>query len=474
MDSGGPIGTTNGGHSESQTMSSAASGQHAGLDEDINSPSSRNGLIVQLATPPKSMRTLQGPVTASASAEGNPPTELGHANGDRSESPRPAPTKLTAAEQQSVLRRVTWRLLPYISLLYCLCFLDRANIANGHGSLLQDLQISEEQYAGAVAVFFAGYCVFEVPSNLLMKRIPANIWIARIMILWVPFPSPFPCLVIALLLTCIVFLAPLQGVCSCCMAAVRNLPGLMVTRFFLGAMEAGFFPGMVYYLSRWYTAEEIASKIAYFFSSSAVAGCLGGLLAYGLLQLDGSSGLKGWQILFLAEGLPSVIVGLSVFKLLPSSPMDASVTWLTADEKEWLVSRLPQPTHHHIAWSDIRRTVTNGDVHVFCVIYFATITVLYSISFFMPAILGSFGYSVLTSNLLSAPVYGIALIITVAIAMRSDRDGDRFRWIIWPSGVCSLSFAMQGIAMGVGNVGFQYFSLILNTSLSWGVVSTLR
>ncbi len=271
-------------------------------------------------------------------------------------------------DEDAVLRKITWRLLPYIGWLYMLCFLDRINLSNVHGTILADLAMSETDYSTAVGVFFIGYITCELPSNLVLTQVQPRIWIARILITW--------------------------GGITCCFAACNSKAGLIVCRLFLGMAEAGFFPGMVrarpeiksvwscisvtscdavvsiialclsgcvlawltltvpgdfcfcthigihvqvYYLSLWYKTDEIAARIAMFYSTSAIAGFLGGLLAYGVLQLDGVGGLRGWQWLFLSEGIPTVLSGISVYWLLPNEPRGSD--FLTKDEQEWVHQR---------------------------------------------------------------------------------------------------------------------------------------
>jgi sugar phosphate permease len=408
----------------------------------------------------------------------------------------------TPAAERELLSKVTWRLVPFVSLLYCMAFLDRVNIANAHNSLRVTIGITEHQYSNASSIFFLGYCLFELPSNLLLHQVQPRIWIARIFITW--------------------------GLVTLCFAFVSSYTGLLVARFFLGVAEAGFFPGMVYYFSNWFTPEEIALRVSMFFSASAAAGMLGGLVSYGVLQLDGRAGLYGWQWLYLVEGIPTMLVGFSVYWLLPNGPTDCG-GFLTAAEAEYLVARLRSktaavvPSAHvdsasvsdfvlmadadehgerpsgansarhgprlsvalnsashatgtassspAIQWADVKATLCNPLLWLIAVLDFAIITPLYSISFFLPAIIGEFGYSPLTSNALTVPVYLVAGIITVAVAWSSERRKERYFHMIVPSCFAFVFFIVFASVLSGSNTTLKLFILIALVSCVWCVVS---
>src|SRR5262249_9620448 len=210
------------------------------------------------------------------------------------------------------LRKITWRLIPFLFLLYVVAWLDRVNVGFAALQMNSDLGFSEATFGFGSGVFFLGYCLFEVPSNLILARVGARIWISRIMLTW--------------------------GVISVGMMFVHTSTSFYILRFFLGAAEAGFFPGVIYYLTLWYPAAQRAQAIAAFMTAIPVTGLIGGPLSGVLLGLRGQYGLSGWQWLFLCEGLPAIILGLVVLFYLTDRPQLAH--WLTSGERENIISEL--------------------------------------------------------------------------------------------------------------------------------------
>lgn len=210
------------------------------------------------------------------------------------------------------LRKVTMRLIPFLFLLYIVAWLDRVNVGFAALQMNSDLRFSATAFGFGSGVFFLGYCLFEVPSNLVLHRVGARSWISRIMISW--------------------------GAISPMMILVRTTPVFYLLRFLLGAAEAGFFPGVVYYLSHWYPEGQRARAIAAFMTAIPVNGVVGGPLSGALLNLNGFFGLAGWQWLFIVEGVPAMLLGGIAFFYLTDRPEAAD--WLNPEEKVWLVSRL--------------------------------------------------------------------------------------------------------------------------------------
>ncbi len=234
-----------------------------------------------------------GDVSGSASAVA---VSNGHSGGAAAAKDEPIRTILTPYQIDAMYEKIQWKLVPFLMTLYFLAFLDRANVGNAHDDLTHDLDMTESQYTNAAAIFFLGYTVAEVPANLAMTKVPAGLWIGCLMMIW--------------------------GSLAAAMAAIRTYTHLLVVRTILGLFEGGFFPGAVFYLTTWFPPERIARPIALFHSASAIAGCIGGLLAYGILQMDGLRGMRGWQWLFLLEGLPTIIIGFTVYFVLPVRPED--------------------------------------------------------------------------------------------------------------------------------------------------------
>eukprot|EP01102_Stenamoeba_stenopodia_P005276 TRINITY_DN15843_c0_g1_i1.p1 TRINITY_DN15843_c0_g1~~TRINITY_DN15843_c0_g1_i1.p1 ORF type:complete len:517 (-),score=100.51 TRINITY_DN15843_c0_g1_i1:94-1644(-) len=378
-------------------------------------------------------------------------------------------------EEKRVMNKVSWRLLPFLSFLYLLSFLDRVNMGNVHASFLKDNGFDEDDYSNGVGIFFLGYVLFEIPSNLLLKKFPPSIWISRIMVTW--------------------------GIASTCMMFVHTIPALLITRLILGIAEAGFFPGIVFYLTFWYTTSEMASRVALFFSSSAVAGFIGGVLAYFILQMDGVGGLKGWQWVFLLEGVPSIIAGVFVYFLLPNNPSDSK--WLSEAEQNVVIQRIqnerlaalqklpptatsqtsllsssqenaaavtPPHADKKISWDDFKATLKDPVVLAMAFGYFLVVMPFYCIAFFLTAIIGEFGFSPLISNLLSVPVYAVSLITTLLISFHSDRRKIRAPYLIFTGVVSCAAFIGLAVAMLSGTAVSKYLCTLIAASVLWASV----
>jgi ACS family tartrate transporter-like MFS transporter len=206
------------------------------------------------------------------------------------------------------MRKVSRRLIPFLFVLYVAAYLDRINVGFAQLQMKSALGFSDTVYGLGTGIFFLGYFLFEVPSNLMLARIGARVWIARIAITW--------------------------GLISCAMAIVQTPASFYVFRFLLGVAEAGFFPGVIYYLSQWFPAAARASAISRFMTAAAVSGIVGGPLSAALFKLDGLSGLAGWQWIFVAQGIPSLVLGLTTLWFLTERPAEA--TWLSPAEREHL------------------------------------------------------------------------------------------------------------------------------------------
>src|SRR5579885_2293957 len=213
---------------------------------------------------------------------------------------------------RAALRQVTRRLIPFLFVLYVANYLDRVNVSFAALQMNRDLGLSASAYGLGAGMFFLGYCLFQVPSNLLLVRVGARRWIAGLMVAW--------------------------GAIASTTMAIRSAGEFYALRFALGVVEAGFFPGVILYLTHWFPAAERARAAARFMTAIPISGVLGGPVSGALLALDGRGGLAGWQWLFLLEGLPSVLLGLAVFGYLTDRP--AAARWLPPEERAWLVARL--------------------------------------------------------------------------------------------------------------------------------------
>ncbi|PHH92793.1 hypothetical protein CDD83_4952 [Cordyceps sp. RAO-2017] len=319
---------------------------------------------------------------------------------------------LSEEERRAAERRLLWKLdlqlIPWLSLLYLVCFLDRTNIGNAKiAHLERDLGIDpgSGQYAATLTIFFVSYAVFEVLCNFLLKKLRPSIFIPSIIgnrILW--------------------------GACMLGMGFVTNFSGLMAARWFLGVCEAGLFPGINYYLSCWYRRCEFGVRAAVFFSAAALAGSFGGLLAAAIQRLDGARGLAGWAWIFIIEGGLTVAIGLASFFMVHDFPDEAG--FLSADDRARVLLRLRRDGQHSAEHEDFRpaalwAAAADWKTWVGALIYMGPLMPLYAFSFFLPSIIQAMGFTdsshVVRNQLLSVPPYAVAAVATVAVGLASDR-----------------------------------------------------
>ena len=344
---------------------------------------------------------------------------------------------------RATLTKVTRRLIPFMFLLYIVAFLDRVNVGFAALQMNEDLGFSEAVYGLGAGIFFVGYFLFEVPSNLILERIGARVWIARIMITW--------------------------GIISMAMFLVQGPVSFYVLRFLLGIAEAGFFPGMILYLTYWFPARERARGVALFMTAVPIAGVIGSPLSGALLTLDGLVGLAGWQILFLVEGLPAVILGFVVLFYLPDGPNDAR--WLDPEERGWLQEVLEREDRikaNHGEYT-ARQALTNGRVWLLCAIYFGIVTSLYGVTLWLPLIIEDFsGLGEFGVGLLGAVPYVAGAVGMVLFARRSDATGER-RWHVAVAAfIASAGLVLTGL---VGTVPALEMAALTLAAL--GIYSTL-
>jgi MFS family permease len=325
----------------------------------------------------------------------------------------------------AALSRVSRRLLPFLCLLFIVNYLDRTNIAMAKLRMLDDAHLTEYTYGIGAGLFFVGYFLFEVPSNLILHRVGARRWIARIMITW--------------------------GFISAAMLFTRGPLSFNCLRFALGIAEAGFFPGIVLYLTYWVPARRRAQVLAMFLTSTATSGMIGNPLAGWIMKMDGAAGLHGWQWVFLLEGLPPVLLGIGilVFPLLPDRPADA--VWLTPRERQSIEQELrsdsAEPQLKHIA--ELRLAAMDIRLWLLSAIYFLLIMGLYGFVFWVPTLIKMFtDQSDARVGLLCAIPYTIAAISMVLIGKHADQHGSR-RWHVAGSaavgavGVCAVAMSHQ-------------------------------
>jgi ACS family tartrate transporter-like MFS transporter len=318
--------------------------------------------------------------------------------------------------EQTVSRKVAWRLIPYLFLLYIVAWLDRVNVGFAALQMNADLNFSATVFGFGSGIFFLGYCLFEIPSNLVLERVGARLWITRIMVTW--------------------------GVISVALLFVRTPVTFYLLRFLLGAAEAGFFPGIIFYLGLWFPAAQRARAIAGFMTAVPVSGLIGGPLSGALLEINGLLGLKGWQWLFLAEGVPAVVLGLSVPFCLPDRP--ETVRWLTSTERDWLTEKLAAERQACQASGPmkIRHALGHATLWRLGIIFLLSATGFYGYSFWSPLVVKS----LLTVSDLGVGLIlgGISAVVIVGMQLNgahSDRTGERPIHIAVPSLVMGLGFA---------------------------------
>lgn len=309
-------------------------------------------------------------------------------------------TSRNEAAEKAVYLRVSLHLLPLIFLSYIAAYLDRVNVGFAKLQMLDDLKFSEATYGMGAGLFFIGYFFFEVPSNLLLVRIGARVWIARIMITW--------------------------GLVSAAMVFVRAPMSFYILRCLLGVAEAGLFPGIILYLTNWYPSHRRARIVAMFMAALPVSGILSGPLSGWILEtFQGMNGLSGWQWLFLLEALPSVLMGFVIFWRLDDRIADAN--WLTAAQKQILLSNIQAETAHKEHHS-IDGVLGNGRVWLMSLIYFSFVMGLYGVTFWLPSLIEAFGFEKpLDIGLLTMIPNAAALMAMIAMGHSADRHRER-RW----------------------------------------------
>jgi MFS family permease len=325
----------------------------------------------------------------------------------------------TAVERSSI-RKICTRLVPFVALMFFINYLDRTAISfAGPNGMNQDLALSAAQYGFASGVFFIGYIILEVPSNMALHRFGARRWLARIMVSW--------------------------GIVAALFAWVQNAEQLYAARFALGVAEAGFFPGAILFLSMWVPGQHRSKILALFYLAQPLTTVLGAPLAGALLTVDGFLGLASWRFMFLAVAVPAIVVGIIAWFYLPDRPKDAK--WLTAEEADWLTTTLQREAktltagEHH----GIRTAFSNGRVWTLCFVYFGFIYGLYALAFFLPTIISGFEttfgtkFGFVEKGLITAIPYLPAAIFLYFWSKDAERRGVRTWHVAGPAVVGGLS-----------------------------------
>ena len=302
----------------------------------------------------------------------------------------------------AALSKARRKLIPFLFVLYVVAYLDRINVGFASLQMNRELGLSESAFGLGAGLFFLGYSIFEVPSNLILERVGARLWISRIMISW--------------------------GIAAIAMSMVRGAGSFFALRFILGVAEAGFFPGVILYLTYWFPAREQARSVALFMTATALAGIIAGPVSGAILGMHGLAHFSGWQWLFVLEGLPALILGIVVLRYLPDGPQTAA--WPSDNERTALCARLEQ--ERRLGTLDRRRSfaaaITNSNVWILSLVYFGIVFGLYGVTFWLPQIIGGLGHrSDFGIGMLSALPFIGAAFAMVLIGRSSDLNGER-RW----------------------------------------------
>ncbi len=328
-----------------------------------------------------------------------------------------------AAVESSAMRKIYWRLLPFAIVCYILAYIDRINSSFAALTMRGDLKMSAAEYGFAVGTFYWAYFLFEVPSNVIMEKVGARIWIARIMVTW--------------------------GIFATATAFVTGTTSFAIVRFLLGMGEAGFFPGLILYFTYWFPAKHHARIVSGFLVGLPIAVAAGAPISTGLMGLDGLFGLKGWQVMYIAEGLPTIILGVLFYYVMTNRPEEA--TFLTREEKDWIAAKIAgeRKAKESIRVYSMLESMFNVKVLLLALNYLGIVTASLGMLFFIPQIIKSLGtMSNMTVGWLTMIPYicgGIALVVWGRI---SDKMHER-RWNLLLACVLSTGgLVIAGLTMG--------------------------
>jgi MFS transporter, ACS family, tartrate transporter len=320
--------------------------------------------------------------------------------------------------ETSTIRAISWRLIPFLVLAYFLSYLDRVNLSVAALTMNKELDFSPTVFSWGAGIFFIGYFLFEVPSNLALEKFGASRWIARIMITW--------------------------GIISALMAVVSGVWSFYGVRFLLGVAEAGFFPGIILYLTYWYPAEYRARFLAAFAIAVPVSTVIGAPISGLLLGLDGVMGLQGWQWLFIIEGVPSVLLGIVTWFYLTDRP--AKADWLSAEQKAWLAAKLESEVAAKQAATHLTlgQALSSPKVIALSLVYFGFVAALYGMQFWLPTIVKAFGFSNAQTGFVIAVPYLIGTIAMILWARHSDATRERVMHVGAPLLLTAAALAVCG------------------------------
>ncbi|KAJ5227598.1 uncharacterized protein N7469_007604 [Penicillium citrinum] len=336
--------------------------------------------------------------------------------------------------EKKLLRKLDYRLLPPLTLLYLLSFLDRSNVGNAKlEGMTDDIHMSGNQYLTGLTLYFIGYVLFEIPANVVLKRTTPRIWLPTLTLVW--------------------------GIVATLLGVVQNYSGYLSSRFFLGVSESGLFPGVVFYLSMWYKRNEQHYRVALFFSAASLAGAFGGILAWGIAHMKGVGGYNGWRWIFILEGLLTVVVSVICYFWVYNYPSTAE--FLTNEEREFIQFRLKNDSDatrdEEFTWQAVLDAFKDPKVWLYGLGFHTMSLPLYTLSLFLPTIIKELGYSAAQAQLLSVPPYAVAFCFTIGVAVLSERTRIRAPFIMGSSALACIGYI---ILLSQHRAGVSYLGTI--------------
>ncbi|KAF7113585.1 hypothetical protein CNMCM5793_002941 [Aspergillus hiratsukae] len=344
---------------------------------------------------------------------------------------------------QAAEKRLLWKcdlhVVPILTVLFMFAFLDRINIGNARlMGLEKDLGMTGHEYNVALFVFFIPYILFEVPSNMLLKKMKPSWWLSGIMFAW--------------------------GILTVCQGVTKSFQGLVVCRVLIGVFEAGFMPGSVYLINMYYRRHELQWRLNLFFSASIVAGAISGLLAYAINNMDGVAGYSGWRWIFILEGLATIVVAVIAKFIVVDWPETA--TFLTEDERALLLRRLSEDQGEarmdRLDKKSLRRAFSDPKIYLGPLMYFGIVNTGYAVSFFTPTILNQLGWTAVRAQVMSIPVYCVATVIALSAAYASDRLRHRYLFTLAGCLIATMGYVILLCQASVP-VGARYFAVFAVT-----------
>ncbi|MCD4865222.1 MFS transporter [Pseudomonas sp. PLB05] len=353
------------------------------------------------------------------------------------------------SREQAIIRKVTWRIIPFVFLLYIVSYLDRANIGYAALQMNAELALSSEVFGFVSGIFFIGYFLFEVPSNLLLERFGARVWIARILVTW--------------------------GVIAAATAFAQSAMHLYVLRFLLGVAEAGFFPGIIVYLTYWFRSRELATTVALFTAAIPVSYIIGAPLSTWIMDNVHWLGWSGWRWMLFLEGIPAVFLGVLCYFYLTDRPEQAR--WLTTEEKAWLLAELERDRQ---ARKDVKhfgalKAMSNPKVLYLAFIYFVYQCGSLGVGYWMPQIIKGFSSALSHTQigLIATIPYIVATLVMIAWSRRSDRHGERRLHSAIPLAVAAVALVGAGLVrdpyLAIGLISLALAGLYSFKSPFWAL-----